>query len=131
MEKPKTCPIRVREANRGNALQIVQGGNGKPVLIQFYADWCGHCQEVRPEVDKASRELCGEVDVVRVNVDRHSAIADKAGIKGLPTMLVVQDGQVLARSVGAESAEDIVKLARRGLAKANGVKPVRAQRAKR
>lgn len=130
----KFCPIRVREAHKGTAEKLVQGKD-KPVLVQFYADWCGHCQEVRPEVDKASQQLCGEVDVVRVNVDRNSDLADKFGIKGLPTMVVVNKGQVVAKSVGAESAEDVVKLARRGQKKAEimsgGARAPRAKRANR
>lgn len=112
----KYCPIKVREANRGNALKLVQASD-KPALVQFYADWCGHCHETRPEVDKASQQLCGQVDVVRVNVDRHSEIADKMGVKGLPTIAMVYKGKVVARGVGAEDADGVMKLAQRGLKK--------------
>lgn len=130
MSEKKSCPIRVREAHKGQAVRLVQGTK-KPVLVQFYADWCGHCSDVRPEVDKASQELCGDVDVVRVNVDRNSELADKFGIKGLPTMVVVDNGRVVARSVGADKAADVVKLARRGQKKAELAKGNRAGRASR
>lgn len=128
-DKPKYCPIKVREANRGNATKIIQGSN-KPVLVQFYADWCGACHEARPLVDQASQQLCGEVDVVRVNVERHSDLANKMGIKGLPTIAMISNGKVVARSVGVGDTEDLMKMARKGLAKAAAVKP-RAKRASR
>lgn len=133
-EGKKYCPVRVKEASRGNAVKLVQGSS-KPTLIQFYADWCGACHETRPAVDKASQQLCGEVDVVRVNVERHSDLADKMGIRGLPTMLLVHNGKVVARGVGSEDVQGVVKIAKRGLkkietAKGGGAKP-RAKRASR
>ena len=71
----------------------------KPVLIDFYADWCGPCQMVSPIVEEIAGERSG-VSVCKVNVDDERELAMSAGIESIPTLLVIQDGKVRARLVG-------------------------------
>jgi thioredoxin 2 len=121
----KSCPIRVVEASKRNIEDVMQG-KSKPVLIQFYANWCDHCAKTRPEVDKASSMLCGDANVVRVNVEQHSKLAEKLGVDGLPTMLLVENGQVLGKVEGESTAEELAAFVRN-----RGAKAPRAQRAPR
>lgn len=122
-----SCPIRVAEANRRNIEQVMQGV-GKPTLVQFYANWCSHCQKTRPEVDKASSMLCDDANVVRVNVEQHSKLAEKLGVEGLPTMVLVENGQILGRIEGESSAEELASFVRN---KGQKVRAARAARAPR
>jgi thioredoxin 2 len=128
-EEPKrtSCPIRVTEANQRNVTDIMQGAH-KPTLVQFYANWCGHCATTRPEVDKASALLCGDADVVRVNVDQHSKLADKLGVDGLPTMVLVEKGKILGRIEGESTAAELEAFVR---ARGQKTAPARAARAPR
>lgn len=126
--QPKSCPIRVAEANKRNIEQIMQGAGGKPTLVQFYANWCGHCAATRPEVDKASSMLCNDANVVRVNVEQHSALAEKLGVDGLPTMVLVENGQILGRIEGESTAEQLAAFVRN---KGQKVRAARATRAPR
>jgi thioredoxin len=123
-EPKKFCPINVVEAQRTNVERIMQGRD-KPVLIQYYANWCDHCRKTKPEVDKASQQLCGDANVVRVNVEQHSALAEKLGIEGLPTMVLMEDGKVLGKIEGEATADELTAFVR------NRGRASRAQRALR
>jgi len=120
------CPVRVVEANKANIQKVMQGKGGKPTLVQFYANWCGHCVKTKPEVDKASAALCGDANVVRVNVEQHSKLATQLGVEGLPTMLLVEDGKILGKVEGESTAEELTAFVR-----ARGARAQRAQRAPR
>jgi thioredoxin 2 len=127
-QAPRTsCPIRVTEANPRNVDAIMQGTN-RPTLVQFYANWCGHCATTRPEVDKASAMLCNDADVVRINVDQHSKLADKLGVDGLPTMVLVEKGKILGRIEGESTAAELAAFVR---ARGQKTAPARAARAPR
>jgi thioredoxin 2 len=97
-------------------------------LVQFYANWCGHCATTRPEVDKASAMLCNDADVVRINVDQHSKLADKLGVDGLPTMVLVEKGKILGRIEGESTAAELAAFVR---ARGQKSAPARAARAPR
>ena len=76
-------------------------GGRLPVLLDLWAPWCGPCRIVAPGVERAADELAGELKVVKVNVDEAPSVSARLGVQGIPTLLVLRDGHVVARQVGA------------------------------
>lgn len=72
-----------------------------PVIVDFWAPWCGPCKMVAPTLDKIAKELAGKVIVAKVNTDNDSEWANKYGVQGIPTMLFMADGKVIHQQVGA------------------------------
>lgn len=84
-------------------------GSDKPVLVDFYADWCGPCKMLAPLVD----EIAGESDAYRVcklNVDEASEIAARYGVMSIPTLIVFKNGDVAGKTVGVQSKQTIMNM---------------------
>ena len=73
-----------------------------PVLVSFYADWCGPCKRLAPVLEDVARDTT-TAKIVEVNVDQNGALADRYGVSSLPTLIVFNHGQVIARQTGAAS----------------------------
>ena len=73
----------------------------KPVLVDFWAEWCGPCRMIGPIVDEIARERHDSLRVVKVNVDDSPAIAQKFGIRSIPTLMVFSGGTMVAQKIGA------------------------------
>ena len=71
------------------------------VLVDFWAEWCGPCRAIAPTIEEMAQEFDGQVQVVKVNVDESRAIAAKMGIRGIPTLMMFNGGQLAATKVGA------------------------------
>ena len=81
----------------------------KPVLVDFWASWCGPCRELGPVVDALGEELT-DVKVVKINVDEERELAKKYKVFSIPTLVVIKDGQAVNKSVGVKSREEILAM---------------------
>ena len=79
-----------------------------PVVVDFWAEWCGPCRLVHPELEKIKTEYDGKVKVVKLNIDDAPGVAAKYGIMSIPTIALFVDGAVRAQVVGARPKDDIV-----------------------
>ena len=73
----------------------------KPVLVDYWAEWCGPCKQIAPILDEMSKSYEGRVQIVKMNVDENSAIPAKFGIRGIPTLMLFKGGELAATKVGA------------------------------
>lgn len=90
-------PINVTDA----AFQKTVIENPMPVLVDFWAPWCGPCRMVAPILEKIAKEYAGRLIVAKVNTDENQEWAGKYGVQGIPTMLMLKDGKIIHRQVGA------------------------------
>jgi thioredoxin 1 len=74
-----------------------------PVLVEFYADWCGPCREVGPVVEALSTEVAGRAKVIRLDVDLQKQLADDHGVRSIPTFIAFKNGREVARQSGVIS----------------------------
>ncbi|HEY8403241.1 MAG TPA: thioredoxin [Flavobacteriales bacterium] len=88
------------EITDANFNEIVQNSD-KPVLIDFWAEWCGPCRMVAPIVEEMAAEYEGKAIIGKVNVDENPDVSAKFGIRNIPTVLFIKGGQVVDKSVGA------------------------------
>jgi thioredoxin 1 len=80
--------------------------SSQPVLVDFWAEWCGPCLRLAPTIDKLAQDYAGRVKVGKVNTDSNHDVAMKYGISSIPTVIIFKDGQPVQRIVGLRSEQD-------------------------
>jgi len=83
---------------------------GKPVLVDFWAPWCGPCQTQGPIIDELEAEIGDKAVVAKLNVDDNQDVAGQYGVMSIPALIVFKDGEVVEQLVGVHQKEDLVKL---------------------
>jgi thioredoxin 1 len=76
-------------------------GASKPVLVDFWAEWCGPCRQIGPALEELSNEMGGKITIAKMNVDENQTTPQKYGVKGIPTLMIFKNGQVAATKIGA------------------------------
>ena len=87
--------------------RIIKGD--KPVLVDFYADWCGPCRMVAPTIEELSAER-DDAEIVKVNVDNSPELAIRYGVSSIPTILVFRGGELASRAVGVRSKDQLIAM---------------------
>jgi thioredoxin 2 len=90
----------------------VTRGDGLPVLVDYWAPWCGPCRMMAPEFAKAAQALAPKVRLMKLNTEDHPEISSRAGIRGIPALILYRGGREVARLAGARPAADIIAFAR-------------------
>ena len=84
--------------NKNDFNQLIN--QDKPILLDFYADWCGPCQSLLPTVEKLSEEYQSKIEIQKVNVDKNSELASEFGVRSIPALFFIQDKKVVDRVTG-------------------------------
>ena len=82
--------------------------SSKPIVVDFWAEWCGPCKQIAPTLEEISEEMSDQVTIAKLNIDSEINSGVKYGIRGIPTMLLFKDGELKATKVGATTKSNIV-----------------------
>lgn len=100
-----------KELNKDNFDQeVIEASKSKPVLVDFFAPWCGPCQMQGPIIDELAGEVGDKGAVAKVNIDENPEIAEKYGVMSIPTLILFKDGQAKETMTGMQAKEILKKL---------------------
>ena len=84
--------------------------SGQPVLVDFYADWCGPCKALAPQIDSLAKEVQGSARILKINVDKAPKVAAAYRIQGVPTLIIFKDGEIKWRQSGVVGKDQLKQL---------------------
>jgi thioredoxin 1 len=93
---------------KANFQEIIQ--SEKPVLIDFFATWCGPCQYQAPILEEVASEMGEEARILKIDVDRNQVVAAQYGVRSVPTLMIFKGGEVMWREAGVKEKEQLVTL---------------------
>jgi thioredoxin 1 len=98
-------PLIITLTQENFAQQVLQ--SPAPVLVDFWAEWCGPCKMIAPLLDELADEYDGKIKIGKVNIDEHQGLAAEYGVRAIPTLLVFNKGLVAEQMIGAKSKRDL------------------------
>ena len=81
-----------------------------PILVDFWAEWCGPCRALSPKLEEVAQELNGQIAIMKVNVDENPQTPSTYGVRGIPTLILFKDGREVAQLVGNRGKDEIMKM---------------------
>lgn len=97
-----------KEKMKGKFQDIIS--QDKPVLVDFYADWCGPCQMMAPVLKEVASELGDQVSIIKVDVDKNQPIAQQFGVRSIPTLILFKNGQIKVNKAGVMTKRDLTAM---------------------
>jgi len=91
---------------KGNFNKLINGE--KPVLIDFHANWCGPCKALAPIIKEVAQEISEKVRIIKIDVDKNQEIAQRYQVRGVPTLVLFKDGEIIWRESGVKSKHQII-----------------------
>ena len=83
--------------------------SAEPVVVDFWAEWCGPCNMIGPSLEEIGKEMHGKVKIVKMNVDENTGIPGQLGIRSIPTLMLFKDGKLASQKVGAAPKGELIK----------------------
>ena len=83
--------------------------SSEPVVVDFWAEWCGPCRMIGPSLEEIASEMKGKVKIAKLNIDENPGIASKLGIRSIPTLMMFKDGKLAAQKLGAAPKSELVR----------------------
>lgn len=90
--------------------ELINAPDMPPVLVDFYADWCGPCKTMAPIIEQIAKTYAGKVKVIKINVDHNPAVSQQYGIQGIPTLILFHKGRILWRQSGVVPAHQLSQI---------------------